>query len=51
MRLVVRDAPGGSGSQDSDAADLAARIVIPPRDTEVSRGAPVTELHCIANAR
>ena len=49
MRLVVRDS--GQGQDAADGGDLPARIVIPPRDTEVARGAPVTELHCIANAR
>lgn len=43
VRLVVR----GNGETD----DVPARIVIAPRDTEVVRGSPVTELHCIANAR
>ncbi|XP_032779959.2 protein sidekick isoform X2 [Daphnia magna] len=43
VRLVVR------GNSESD--DVPARIVIAPRDTEVVRGSPVTELHCIANAR
>lgn len=43
VRLVVR------GNSETD--DVPARIVIAPRDTEVVRGSPVTELHCIANAR
>lgn len=46
IRLLVSGS--GSGADDSDAP---ARIVIGPRDTQVVRGAPVTELHCIANAR
>ena len=36
---------------NSETDDVPARIVIAPRDTEVVRGSPVTELHCIANAR
>lgn len=42
VRLVVR------GSMEDD---VPVRIVIPPQDTQVNRGTPVTELHCIANAR
>ena len=45
IRLLV----SGSGA-DADS-DSPPRIVIGPRDTQVVRGAPVTELHCIANAR
>ena len=46
VRLVVR-----GSSSDADAVDIPVRIVVPPQDTQVARGAPVTELHCIANAR
>lgn len=43
VRLIVR----GGGEAD----DVPVRIVVPPQDTQVNRGTPVTELHCIANAR
>ena len=36
---------------DNDGVDVPVRIIIAPKDTQVVRGNPVTELHCIANAR
>ena len=44
VRLIVR-------GDDSDGVDVPVRIVVAPKDTQVVRGNPVTELHCIANAR
>ena len=44
IRLIVRGA-------DGDGVDVAVSIVVPPSHTEIVRGTPVTELHCIANAR
>ena len=44
IRLIVR-------GSDSDAVDVPVRIVIPPSHTEIVKGTPVSELHCIANAR
>ena len=36
---------------DNDGVDVPVRIVVAPKDTQVVRGNPVTELHCIANTR
>jgi len=36
---------------DNDGVDVPVRIVVAPKDMQVVRGSPVTELHCIANAR
>ena len=36
---------------DDDGADVAPEILFPPKDTVIVKGARLTELQCIANAR
>ena len=63
LRLVVRGSGGvvesdaggggggGGGASGQAAGDVPVSIVVAPAPTSVVRGTPVTELHCIANAR